>query len=85
METYYEYASLVCPEGHGTTELTIHVLEHTTNREKQAHIDKRAVTQVDCDVQSSLLKNNRNCNCSCRETSEYKSIKEEILRIDNQD
>ena len=79
MATYYEYASLVCPEGHGAAELTIHVLEHTTSREKKERVDTHAVTQVDCDVQSSLLKNSRNCNCSCRETPEYKTIKEGIL------
>jgi len=84
MATYYEYASLACPEGHGAAELTIHVLEHTTSREKKARIDTRAVTQVDCDVQFSLLKNSRNCNCSCRETSEFRSIKEGILSSDDQ-
>ena len=70
----YAHLTIDCPEGHGEAALTFHVLEHTSSRGREIIIDHRAVNQVDCDVQSSLLRNGKKCNWSCRETEEYKSL-----------
>jgi len=74
----YAYLSIDCPEGHGEAELTFHILEHTSSRGREIIIDHRAVNQVDCDVQSSLLRRGKNCNWSCSGAEEYKSLIESI-------
>jgi hypothetical protein len=74
----YEYLSIDCPEGHGSAKLILHILEHVSSNGKQKLVDKHAVTQVDCDVQSSLLRKGQNCNWSCRKSEEYKTAIKEI-------
>ena len=73
----YEYLSLKCPEGHGNAELTLYIREHHSSRDNRADIDKRSVYQSECDVQSALLRNDRNCNWSCKQTEEYRLVIEE--------
>jgi len=73
----YEYLSLKCLEGYGTAELTLYIREHPSSRSNRLYIDKRAVYQSECDVQSSLMRDGRNCNWSCKQTEEYKSVIEE--------
>jgi hypothetical protein len=74
----YEYLSIDCPEGHGAAELTFYILDHISSSEKQQYIDQRAVNQVDCIVQSSLLRRGKKCHWSCRGAEEYKSLIERI-------
>lgn len=73
-----EYFSIDCPEGHGEAEITFHILEHTSSRGRESIIDHRAVNRVDCDAQSSLLRQGKNCNWTCKGTEEYKSAIEGI-------
>jgi hypothetical protein len=77
----YEYVSVICPEGHGNAQLTLYIREHRSSMGNRTEIDKRAVYQSECDLQSSLLRNGRNCNWSCKKTEEYKSAMEAINLI----
>lgn len=63
--------NIECPEGHGDTTLTIFLKEHINSSGK---VD-RVVPMIDnCEIQDKLLLLNKNCNSSCYNSYQIKSL-----------
>ena len=71
-----KYLELECPEGYGQANLTLHLKEHPSGR--SLGTDKIVILQSECDIQDLLLKQDKNCIWSCKDTDEYQSFKKAV-------
>jgi hypothetical protein len=69
-----EELEIECPEGYGHAILSFFLREHIAG----GIVDKRIVHALECDIQDSLLKQNKNCGFRCENSSQFKSLKNSL-------
>lgn len=80
-EYEWEKLEIECPEGHGGANQTFKVLLHYSSRRGRRSLDRKAISEWECDLRDELLKRGESCGESCEKTDVYKHFVHSITTI----